>query len=379
MFKRLLKTILILLIIIRIVGWQIERFLNRVDRSVQLPPMDHESHQMNQRVPVIDLHNDTLMCERDFLQRSSIGHIDLPRAVEGGVDLMVFAVATEIPLGFNKDLTDHNRPDLMRIVYGMRTSPMTTMTPFERAKYQAGRLNGLVARSDGKLRQVLNQGDLEAVVSGSEIGALLGFEGAQAVGNRPENIHHLFDMGYRVAGLSHFHDNIYTGSAHGWHKNGLTTDGKKLVELCAELNMVIDVAHLSPKGIDDVLALTSGPIISSHTGVRGLVDNNRNLSNDHVKEIAARGGMIGIGFWEEAVGSNRPEAIVETIRYVIDLFGEDCVGFGSDFDGGIRPSFDVSQLSILTGIMRARGMGEETIKKVLGGNALRVLRTVLPK
>ncbi len=376
--KKLVWIVLLALGIIPIVGWQLERVLNRVDRSVKLPMVHAKARKLHFSTPVVDCHNDTLLFERNFVRRSSIGHIDLPRAKIGGVNLLAFAVATLIPFGFNKDQTNSALPDVLRWFYATRFSPMTLMTPHERAVYQAGRLHRLIRASQGGLRPVSSRSDLDQIAGGSAIGALLGFEGAQAVGSKVENIELLFALGYRVAGLTHFHDNRYAHSAHGLSRGGLTPAGIQLVQRCNELNMLIDVAHLSPLGIDDVLRLSRSPVIASHTGIRGQIDNNRNLTNHHVQEIISGGGVVGIGFWAETCGSNRPEAIVDTIEYAVTHFGEDGVALGSDFDGTITPSFDISQLPVLTQIMLDRGWAETLIRKILGGNALRLLHEVLP-
>ena len=229
------------------------------------------------------------------------------------------------------------------------------------------------------MHMVLNQKDLEPVENKRSLGAVLGFEGAQAVGDKVENIHTLFDRGYRVAGLSHFVDNKYAHSKHGAKRTGLTAEGRDLVGRCAELGVVIDLAHLSATGVEDVLSITKNiPLLVSHTGLRSLVDNNRTIIDEQALEIARRGGLIGIGFWEEVVSENTPEAIVDGIQHAIELLGEDHVCFGSDYDGAITPSFDISQLPVLTHVMLQRGMNETTVKKIIGGNALRFFRSVLP-
>lgn len=363
----------------RLAGKTVERLLNRVDRSRSLPRVQAAAASVHFSTPVVDLHNDSLLMNRDLLTESTTGHIDLPRAERGGVALMGFAVATLIPAGFNKDATNDRLPDGLKIIYNLQRSPMAAMSPFDRAVFQAGRLQQMMASSHGRLWPVLRRSDIDRVERRDGIGALFGFEGSQAVGARPENIDFLFRLGYRVAGLAHFIDTPYAASAHGRARTGLTPAGRLLVKRCDELDMIIDISHLADAGIEDVFTLVDGPLIASHTGVRGQIDNNRNIHNEYVCEIARRGGVIGIGFWAETCGSNRPDAIVDTIEYVVDTFGEDVVSLGSDFDGTITPSFDVSQLPILTDIMVRRGWSTDLIEKILGRNALRVLREVLPE
>ena len=377
--KRLLKIIVVALIVIRLIGWQIERLINRVDRSKPLPKPSQKALELHRNNPVADVHNDTILCERDFTKRSTIGHIDLPRAAEAGVNLLVFAAATQIPIGINPEQTDDSKPDVLNFVYGSRFSPQAIMTPFERALYQSKRLHSLATQSHGRMHVVRNQKDLDLAETGRSLGAVLGFEGAQAVGDRVENINRLFDAGYRVAGYCHFIDNLYAYSKHGANRGGLTPMGYRLTERCVELGMVLDLAHLSAAGVGDALKITSDlPLMVSHTGLKSHVDNNRTIVDALAIEIAKRGGLIGIGFWEDVVKDNSPEAIVDGIQYASDLLGEDHVCFGSDFDGAIRPSFDISELPVLTHIMLERGMSEAVVKKVIGGNVMRFFKEVLP-
>ncbi|MEM8858969.1 MAG: membrane dipeptidase [Chloroflexota bacterium] len=377
--KRFLKILAVVLMIIWVIGSQIERFINRVDRNKPLPKPSPKSLKFHQDHFVADVHNDTILMERNFLRRSTIGHIDLPRAKEAGVNLLVFAEASLIPMGINADETDDSRQDILKYVYASRFSPQAFMTPFQRAIYQSKRLHSLAAQSNGGMHVVLNQQDLALAQSGSSLGAVLGFEGAQAVGSQAMNIHRLFDAGYRVAGYCHFIDNAFAYSKHGALRAGLTPAGRELTQHCVDLGMVLDLAHLSAAGVDDVLKLTTNtPLLVSHTGLRSWVDNNRTILDHQAIEIAKRGGVIGIGFWDETVRDNSPEAIVDGIQYAIDVLGEDHVCFGSDFDGAILPSFDISELPVLTHIMFERGMSESTVQKIVGENALRLLKTILP-
>jgi membrane dipeptidase len=104
--------------------------------------------------------------------------------------------------------------------------------------------------------------------------------------------------GFRMIGLAHFFDNEFAGSAHGVEKYGLTEQGRALVRDMERRKILVDLAHASPKTIEDVTAMASRPVIFSHTGVRGTCDNRRNLSDEQLRKIAATGGVIGIGFWD---------------------------------------------------------------------------------
>jgi microsomal dipeptidase-like Zn-dependent dipeptidase len=142
--------------------------------------------------------------------------------------------------------------------------------------------------------------------------------------------------------------------------------------------MLVDLAHSSAATIADVVALARNPPVVSHTGVRATCDNPRNLSDDQIRAIARAGGVIGIGFWETAVCGLEPAAIARAVRYVVDLTGDEHVALGSDFDGAVTTGFDASGVPAITQALLDAGLADDSIRKVLGGNALRVLRRVLP-
>ena len=142
--------------------------------------------------------------------------------------------------------------------------------------------------------------------------------------------------------------------------------------------MIVDVAHASSATIDDVLAIATRPVVASHTGVRGVADNARNLSDDHLRGIAASGGLIGIGFWSTASGGDDAEAIARSAKHATNVAGMDHVALGSDFDGGVQTPFDASGLVQVTDALLLAGFKDDEVAKVMGGNAIRVLRDCLP-
>jgi microsomal dipeptidase-like Zn-dependent dipeptidase len=218
-----------------------------------------------------------------------------------------------------------------------------------------------------------------ARAEGADItGALLAIEGAHALESDPKNLERLFDAGYRMIGLTHFFDNDYAGSAHGVARDGLTELGRQTVREMERLGITLDLAHLAPKAVDEVLDLATRPVVFSHGGVRGTCDNQRNLSDAHVRRVAENGGVVGIGYWDWAVCGTRPEDIAKAIAYVVRLVGADHVGFGSDYDGGTTVGFDTSHLAVLTQAMLDEGLSESQVRRALGDNILRVLTANLP-
>jgi len=124
--------------------------------------------------------------------------------------------------------------------------------------------------------------------------------------------------------------------------------------------------------------MATRPVVASHTGVRGTADNARNLSDEHLRGIAATGGLIGIGFWDTATGGTDVASIARAIGHAIDVAGIEHVGLGSDFDGGVTVPIDATGLVQITDALLGRGLDEEAVGKVMGRNAIRVFEDVLP-
>lgn len=174
-----------------------------------------------------------------------------------------------------------------------------------------------------------------------------------------------------MIGPTHFFDNEFGGSAHGENGAGLTEFGKTAVKRMNELGIFIDLAHSSPAIVDDVLAITSEPVIISHTGVRAVLDSQRNLSDEQIQKIAANGGIIGIAFFDMAVGTPELPNIIASIKHVRDLVGVQFAALGSDYDGSVAVPFDITGLPLIVeGLMNA-GFSEEEIRAVMGENVKR--------
>ena len=143
--------------------------------------------------------------------------------------------------------------------------------------------------------------------------------------------------------------------------------------------MIVDLAHLSSEAVDEVLDMATRPVVVSHGGVKALCPNNRNLTDEQVRRIAATGGVIGIGYWPGAVCGLEPARIAAAMRHVRDLVGVDHVALGSDYDGTVEVAFDTSRVAVVTQALIDAGFTEGEIRQVLGGNALRLFRETLPR
>lgn len=207
---------------------------------------------------------------------------------------------------------------------------------------------------------------------------MLGLEGAHCLEGDLDDLTVFVNAGVRYIGLTHFFDNEWAGSAHGEKKTGLTPLGRKLVKKMDSLHIMIDLAHASIQTIDDVLAATDSPVIVSHTGVKGVCNNQRNLTDKHLLEIGKRNGLIGIGLWETAVCGTDVAATARSIRYVADLIGVDKVALGSDFDGAIGTHVDAAGLPLMAFALKNEGFERAEIELIMGGNIRDFLLRNLP-
>jgi microsomal dipeptidase-like Zn-dependent dipeptidase len=360
----------------------IEAGMNRV-RPHELPAVGAVARDLHTSVPVADLHADSLLWTRDLLERASRGHLDVPRMIEGGMALQVFTAATVAPMGQNYEGNERGLDPLTALVVVQRWPLRTWLSPMERAMYQAEKLADLERRAGGRFRLIRNRGDLQGLLAeraGGEsvVGGIFGIEGGHALEGDLSNLERLDAAGLRVVGLTHFFDNRLGGSLHGMSRDGLTDFGRRVVVEAVRRGMIVDVAHASPAMVREVLAISDRPVILSHGGFRGACDTARNLDDDLMREIAAHGGLVGVGFWDGAVCDITPEGVVRSLRYGIDLMGVDHVALGSDWDGGTEVSFDAGELPALTQAMLDAGFSAEEIRKVLGGNAVRFLLENLP-
>lgn len=365
-----------------VVPAQIEKSMN-VTLNPPPYPASERARELHKKLLIADLHADSLLWDRNLLERGSRGHVDIPRLIEGNVTLQAFTIVTKTPRNMNIESNDDSTDNITPLSV-VQLWPISTWTSRkERAVYQARKLNELAEKSNGKLTVIKTAADLESYLERRRenpgiTAGFLGIEGAHALDGDLANIDALFDAGVRMMAPTHFFDNDIGGSAHGVAKGGLTEKGREMIRRMEEKRMIIDLAHASAKTIDDVLAMVTRPVVVSHTGVKGTCDNQRNLSDDHIRAIARTGGVIGIGYWETATCGRDAKAIARAIRYTVNLVGVDHVGLGSDYDGGIEAPFDTTGLAEITDALLEEGMSESDIEKIMGGNVLRLLRENMP-
>ena len=379
---------IIALIIVGIIGFVFVILPARIDAGMnRVTPhepyaISEEAEALHATLRVSDLHSDMLLWMRDPTRWNDRGHTDLPRLRAGGVALQVFSSVTKTPSGQNYDSNTADSDDITALAIVQRWPMRTWDSILERALYHAERLDRLAARDDS-FTVVRTRGDLEAVLAAREtdpaaMAGLLETEGAHPLEGEIGNVDALWDAGYRMLGLQHFFDNALGGSLHGVSNAGLTDFGRDVIRRMDERGLIIDVAHSSPQVVEDVLAMTDSPLVVSHTGVHGHCEVKRNLPDALMQRIAAGGGLIGIGFWEDVTCDDSPEGVAATLLAAIDLVGIDHVALGSDYDGTVTTTFDASEYAVLTDRLLAAGLSESEIRQVMGENTIRFFLENLP-
>ena len=358
----------------------------RFNRKRAGPPYraSARARELHRALLVADMHADTLLWDRDPLAHSSRGHVDVPRLAEGGVALQFFTVITKTPYFPNYEGNAEGWNGVTALVFAGRWPTRAWGSLLERALYQARKLDDAASRSGGRLSVIRTAGDLAGFLErrGREprlVAGLLGVEGAYALEGDARNVDVLFDAGFRMMAPTHFHDNEWGGSAHGLRKTGLTERGREMLRRMEARGMLVDLAHASAATIDDVAAVSTRPLVVSHTGVSGTCPGPRNLSDEQLRKIAATGGVVGIGYWEAATCGTDARAVARAVRHAAGVMGVGHVALGSDFDGTVMTPFDTTGVVEITDALLAEGFAEEEVRAVMGGNVFRLLAATLPR
>jgi membrane dipeptidase len=385
--KKVMIVIAILLFLGLSVFWLIAPgYVGKQMNSVLNPPPYNASVralELHKQLLIADLHADTLMWSRGLLERGGWGHVDLPRLIEGNVAIQAFTIVTKSPRNMNIESNSGDTDNITLLAIAERWPISSWGNLTERALYQARRLHEAAEDSNGRLVILKSRRDLTDYLERRKkeqgiVAGFLGIEGAHALGGDLENLNRLFDAGIRMIGIAHFFDNEMGGSAHGVAKGGLTVMGKELLRRMEEKAVLVDLAHASPQVIEEVLELSTRPVVVSHTGVKGTCDNRRNLSDAQLKWIARTGGIVGIGYWDTAVCGRDASAIAKAIRYTVDLIGIDHVALGSDFDGAVETPFDTTGIVQITDALLQNRFNETEVRKIMGENVVKLLQSYLP-
>ena len=385
MLKKILKYFAIILTISVIIFFAfVPAYIDKSKNKVTFKVTRSEKVSWYDSIPFIaDLHCDALLWDRNNLKRHSYGHVDIPRMQEANMAFQVFTIVSKTPKGINIERNDDKTDQIALLSFAQLRTPKDWFSVKARAIHQCEALFTTANKSDDLFRVISNKTELQQYIiersTNKKLTAgMLGIEGAHCLNDDISNLQLFYNAGVRYIGLAHFFDNAWAGSAHGVNKGGLTAKGRQLIRQMDNLHIIVDLAHASPQTIDDVFATTNSPVIISHTGVKGICNNTRNLSDAHLLEIGRRNGLVGIGLWETAVCGTDAAATAKSIRYVADKIGVDKVALGSDFDGAITTHFDVTGLPLIVNALLKEGFSKEDVYKIMGGNVRDFLLKNLP-
>ena len=333
---------------------------------------------------LIDTHNDVTSRTVDGFdigKRASDGHTDIPRLREGGVGAVFFAAY--VAADYAKDKTAAHRA--LEMIDTVRTD--------------------IAARYPDTFSFATSAAEIEAAHRQGKIAALIGIEGGHAIEDDPRLLRDFYALGVRYMTLTHTNTNNWADSSGDLRDravkrhNGLTSQGKQIVAEMNRLGMMVDISHVSGKTFYDALEASKAPLIASHSSCRALSGVPRNMTDEMIVALAKRGGVIHINFNCEFLSEktaeserNKPERtrgtnvlpatlsdVVDHIDHVVKLAGLSAVGIGSDFDGikcTPRGLEDVSKFPNLTRALLEHGYSPDDIRKIYGGNTLRVMRAV---
>ncbi len=342
---------------------------------------------------VLDTHVDTTLRLRepdwDFSGTHSEGHVDLPRLKEGGLNTVFFSIF--MPGTVTGDRAVHNSFDRIASIYKLvedLSAEMDLCTTVEEIRE---------ARSQGK------------------IAALMGMEGGHMINNSLSVLEMYARLGIRYLTLTHSVNTDWADSSNDAPRfGGLTAFGRKVVKRLNQLGIMVDISHVSDRTFWDTLETSEAPLIASHSSCRALSPHRRNMSDQMIAALAAKGGVIQITFvdrfldnapfqtWEERKlnqktsgegsqgnpdlqpdhSAERPkvgwEKILDHLDHAVEVAGVDHVGLGSDFDGATMPQGmdDAGSLPKITEGLLRRGYSEGDIRKILGENTLRLMSEV---
>ena len=347
---------------------------------------DQKSHALalHKDALVVDFHCDGVLAtlpdsayiiegavKRSLHERSDSGHVDIPRLIEGGVDCQVFS-------HFVEPLYNPIAPQRILQVLGYSLNEVEKSDKI-----------GLVKNYDEIMKN-----------KGKRLSFMIGFEGGEALMNDLRLLKVYHTIGLRRLTLTWNNRNLIADGVT-WQKSGggLTEFGADVVRECNRLGVIVDISHMTDQGVWDTLEASEMPIIASHSNCRALCSHMRNLTDDMIKAIAEKDGVIGVNYvpffltdidfkkfrsGDEAEKAKAESVTVETvvnhIDHMVEVIGDSKhIGLGSDFDGvpmiakGLE---DASKLPNLTISLCERGYSDEEIKAILGENFLRVIKKI---
>ena len=329
-----------------------------------------QAHQTHDRILTLDTHCDTPMFFPQgihFDQRDPKILVDLQKMTEGRQDATIMVAYLPQPKAGEK-FSDN-------VSFEVSGPKAYADLIFDKIEEIVSRNKDYIAiaRTPNELWMHKHQG-LKSI--------MLGIENGLALEGKLENLQHFADRGVVYVTLCHNGDNDICDSARGNNThNGVSAFGEQVIREMNRLGILVDLSHGGEKSFYDALDISSQPIVCSHSSSRALCDHPRNLTDDQMRALAAKGGVAQTTIYHGFLKKDGEATILDVMAHLdhaIDVMGIDHVGLGTDFDGdgGVRGLADSSELINFTRQLLARRYSEQDIQKIWGGNFLRVMAQV---
>lgn len=331
--------------------------------------LDRAVEKITRSAILIDTHNDIPSFTVDGVDIGNApkNHTDILRLKQGGVGAIFFSVYVA------GKYTEGNR------------SANRALQMIDTVKHD------ILGRYPQVFTPAFTAADIERAHKQKKIAGLMGLEGGHAIEDSPRLLRDYYRLGVRYMTLTHTNTNGWADSSGDiekpgvQHHNGLTPQGKDIVREMNRLGMMVDISHVADKTFYDALEVSAAPLIASHSACRAVTDVKRNMTDDMIRAMAAKGGVVQVNFYCNFISREHPpgkatlDDVVAHIDHIREVAGVDAIGIGTDFDGidcAPQGLDDVSKFPALTRALLVRGYSEKDIKKIYGGNTLRLMRAV---
>ena len=322
-----------------------------------------EARQIHSRVLTLDSHCDTPMFfdqQIDFATRDPKILVDLHKMTEGGLDSTI--MVAYLP---QKELTDE-----------------ALLAATAQANNLLDGIEQMVAKSPSHVSLAYTPADLYRLKSEGKKAVMMGIENGYAIGNDVKNVERFRKRGVVYMTLCHNGNNQLCGSAR-YNEEGLGVNkfGEQVIQEMNRVGMMVDISHAGERTFYDALAISTKPIVASHSSARALCNHPRNLYDEQLKALANKGGVAQVTLYSGFLKEEGTATILDAIshlNHMVDVMGIEHVGIGTDFDGdgGIIGCASASELINFTRQLLKQRYSEADIRRIWGGNFLRVMEEV---
>lgn len=293
---------------------------------------------------------------------------------------------------FNRDFVNPTTPCMITLPWLKQGNiRLLFNTIFIHPKFKPGKTNkaalkqfeiyeNLFDEHKDSIMKIQDADDLLELENSAKIGFLTLMEGAEPI-SEPNQLNEFYKKGVRVIGLTWNDQNQYASGTDS--SSGLTSEGKQLVKRMNDLRITLDLSHLNEHGFWEALEICDTIPVATHSNARALTNHPRNLNDDQLRAIGERGGVIGLVLYNDFLRTGDRTATLEDAfyhtDYMVNLCGEDHIGIGSDLDGGKIDEFPedirtIADLPKIAELFLEKGYSEKRVRKIMGGNFLRVIR-----